>query len=191
MRELLKELDEDSHYKKMMRGFALLGLFCGIRPQEFRKKVTFKGREQERFLTWGDVDLKKKVLTVSKQLSKTKNARKVPLPEAAVNWLLRWFGDDFPAKDKAVVPTWHSEKYSNLKAELSVTLTHDILRHTYGTYRTSLVGASKASTEMGNSAGVVLAHYAEAVDEQDAEDFFKLSPEKVLPSNIGNIKKTG
>lgn len=192
VRELLLELDSgDTTPISDMRCFVVLGLFSGIRPQEFRKKVTYKGKEHLHFLKWEDVDMKKKVVTISKHLSKTKKTRKIPLPDAAVEWLLRWVDDSFPAKDKAVVPEWHSEKYSRLKKASSITFTHDVLRHTFGTYRVALVGASKAATEMGNSGGVVLSHYAEAVDESEAKEYFNLTPEEASLPNTENIKKSG
>ena len=68
-------------------------------------------------------------------------------------------------------------------------MSHDVLRHTFGTYRTAQVGASKTATEMGNSGPIVIAHYAEAVDAKDAEVFFSLSPEKVFDDNkVINMK---
>ena len=193
VQDLLIELDsENSTTIKDMRCFVLLALFCGVRPQEFRKLVTYKGKEHEHILIWGDVDIKKGVLTISKHLSKVKKSRKVPIPQAATAWLLRWFDDGaFPAKNEPIVPDWHSEKYSRLKKASALPFTHDVLRHTYGTYRVALVGASKASTEMGNGAGVILKHYAEAVDESEAKAFFESNPTQVLTEKVVNFQKNG
>ena len=167
-------------------------MFCGVRSAEFRKEVNEGGELKTYFLRWRDVDLEKQVLTIPSELAKKGKIRKIHFSNEVKSWLLRWFKDGiFPAKTKSLVPELHAEKYSRVRKLLTVELKPNVLRHTYASYRVALVGASKAATELGNSAGVVLEYYAEAVDEQEANEFFNLSPEKVLSEKVVEMKKSG
>lgn len=184
--KLLKNLDAlpDLNF----RAYVIISLFCGVRSAEFRKYITQEGERSETYLTWGDIDLKNKSILISAPLSKCKIRRAIPIPHVLIKWLERWIKQvndaSLHTNSTPIVPIRHAHGYAAYKNDnkLTKTLTPNCLRHSYGTYRTAQVGASKTATEMGNSETVVTRYYANAVPESRANDFFALTPDVVFDS---------
>src|SRR6266404_5752873 len=138
-----------------------LALFAGIRPEEADK------------LAWESVDLARGVVTVDALTAKVRNRRIVHLKPAAIAWLR--LGGDLPLprvtrrrcirklRDVLGWPHWKK----------------DVLRHSAASYwLASDPDAGKIAMELGNSAGVLLKHYKEIVSDEEAAQFWTLTPRK-------------
>ena len=149
-----------------------LSLFCGLRSAEAAR------------LTWGNVDLEQMHVEVRAGTAKTASRRLVPLPAAAVEWLLPLRGD---TKERV-----YSEHESGLPKRVSeaakaagIRRVQNGARHSFVTFRVALTGdVSRVALEAGNSAGVIHANYKGLATKGDAERFFNIRPAEspnVLP----------
>lgn len=135
-----------------------LCLFCGIRPSECQR------------LTWSDINLEKKFVSVSAAASKVRQRRIVPIPDRAVKIL-----EAFPIKIGLVAPSLSTIRRSR-KRLLEITggkWNSDLLRHTaisYALARHEDLG--KVSTWMGNSPTIIKRHYDGMASKEDSDRFY-------------------
>jgi len=178
---LLKQLDES--FKIEPAGFVLLSLFAGIRPMEFRKRITHEGKRKTVMLTWED--LLDDSIRISSELSKTGTPRLVPINDTLKKWL-KWLrkknggtltGPIVNGRFNFTWADWKNEHAPDLPWSAK-----DILRHSYGTYRVSQAKeVGKIALEMGNSEAIVKKHYWDALrSSKEAEQFWSLAPPKKM-----------
>lgn len=153
------------------RGYLVLGLFCGIRPDELQR------------LGWESVDLARGIVTIDAATSKVRRRRIVPIAARAVR-LLR--GDcDEDSQAVAVLgnrahmvwpgsPATLRRRKRALARHLGFTdWPSDLLRHTAASYLMARDGdAGRVANWLGNSPSVLLTRYRELVAPEDSERFW-------------------
>ena len=176
-RFLLNKLD--TSFQIEPAGFVLLSIFAGVRPMEFRKRITQDGKRKTVMLYWED--LLDDSIRISSELSKTGTPRLIPINPTLKKWL-EWLQEKNGGKLKGPVVNgrfnftwadWKNEHASELPWSAK-----DILRHSYGTYRVSQAKeVGKIALEMGNSEAVVKKHYWDALrSSKEAAKFWSLNP---------------
>lgn len=179
------------HYEPDILAHIVIILFAGLRPHEFMKKTKPKVRGGKGvagkliFLKWENVDASSGIL-VSKSLSKMSKRRLVPISDTLNKWI------DFIRQEEGVLegPIIRSSGfYQRFKKWKKKHLPKgfppiekDIMRHSYGTYRTILIrSVGEVAIEMGNSEQTIRGHYLDAGrTPAEAVTYFGLTPEVVL-----------
>jgi len=142
----------------------VLGLFCGIRPEELTK------------LTWADVDLKAGTVRVDAAASKVRRRRIVGMHKTAIAWLKACRPDKGGRPIVSSVTTLRRHR-RKLRDALKLEWEQDLLRHTAASYLLALhKDPNKVATMLGNSARILEQHYKELVTAKDCEAFWNLSP---------------
>lgn len=151
-------LDTTRQHAPEWMAFLVLGLFCGIRPEEIDR------------LEWANV--REDTVAVSVEASKTHQARYVALRPAAKAWLeeARRLGGKLPPANRAKLMR-RVRKLSGIRWG------HDVLRNTFCTYSTPIWGTVETAASAGHSEQVLKAHYLEAAPKTQAESFWKIRPE--------------
>lgn len=176
---ILSKLEEN--FDTEIATFVVVSLFGGVRPLEFRKKITKHGKQVPVALDWESIDITKGEVAISEDLSKTNLYRTVQ-NETLQTWL-QWIEEKSTEKLTGEVfgylfrykwQDWRKEHVPNLE------FSPDILRHTFGTYRLkTLQSAGSVALEMGNSESIVIRHYLDARRPlEDAEMFWSFMPNK-------------
>lgn len=146
-----------------MLAYLALAIFSGVRPEEMET------------LAWGAVDLSALHVIVSAEASKVSRRRICPISPNAAKWLEA-------AKAKgAYLPVSQSSRkrlVKDLRGQLGFQeWPQDVLRHTAASYMLAKVqDAGKVALWLGNSQKILLTHYAELVNKQDAQLFWELTP---------------
>ena len=137
----------------------VLALFAGVRPEELDR------------LTWQDVDLAAKRVTISAAASKVHRRRVTPLEPAAVAWLK--FGGDLP------IPHVSRRRYvRRMRSRLGLAAwPQDALRHTAASMMLAREqDAGKVALWLGNSPKILLSHYHQIVSGDECRKFWELEP---------------
>ena len=141
------------------RAYLVLGLFCGIRPDELLR------------LTWAAVDLGRGLVTIDAATSKVRRRRIVPIAPRAlalmspksVSGTSVWGGS----------PITLRRRRRALAIHLGIEWQADLLRHTAASYLMARdKDAGKVADMLGNSPGVLLTRYRELVSPEDAARFW-------------------
>ena len=84
-----------------------------------------------------------------------------------------------PAKSPS--RTNHGEKtvWELIRETCGIERRDNALRHSYASYRSAIVGYNLTAEEIGNDPSVTKKHYRDIVAEEEAEEWFHLTPEKV------------
>jgi integrase len=140
--------------------FLVLGGFAGIRSEETKR------------LTWHDIDLARRRITVSKHKAKTRSRRAVPIAPNLEQWLAQLRHAALPISQRLI------NSVTDMAKRLGVGWPDNCLRHSYGSYRLELTqDLARVSLEMGNSPQKIITNYRELVAEQDANRWFAIAPE--------------
>ena len=155
--------------------FIALGGFAGLRSIEILR------------LEWRDVWFDKGFIEVGKQKSKTATRRLAPICPALEKWL-----KPYTKKDGLVIPNVSNEAHftrqfhaakktlNDEKGKPRVELIHNGLRHSFCSYRMAETkSAAQVALEAGNSPKMLFEHYRELVTEQEAKEWFSMTPEIV------------
>lgn len=146
--------------------YIVLGLFCGLRPEEASQ------------LQWSDIRLDSGTIIVQATTSKRRSRRIVTLHKTAIEWL-RWCGDK-----RSFEPVFSGSK-STLRREKRRLATilgfktwpQDILRHTAASHLlTHYQSAEKTALELGNSSRILFKHYRELVTAKESSEFWSILP---------------
>lgn len=189
-----------THYEPDILAHIAIILFSGIRPHEFTKKLKpkVKGGKavagKQIFLKWENVDASRGIL-VSEALSKMSRRRLVPISDTLNKWI------DFIRQREGVLegPIIRSsgfyQRFKKWKKKCLPKglppIQKDIMRHSYGTYRTIVVrSAGEVAIEMGNSEQTIRDHYLDAGrPPAEAATYFGLTPEVVQRRGRGKDLK--
>ncbi len=158
----------------------IFGGFCGLRSAEILR------------LDWRDVNLKRRFVEVRADNAKTAQRRLVPICDAAVAWL------SDRAKDSGQVVTRNGDHavYYDLTAavnrvrhaagnKIKFRWKRNGLRHSFCSYRLAIThDAAKTSLEAGNSPQMIFRHYRELTTEDEAKEWFGVSPPKAADNVI-------
>lgn len=140
--------------------------FAGLRPSEAAR------------LDWSEVG--QDHIRLPGKKSKTGHSRQIPIQENLKSWLALW------RKDGGLVCPDVSLEHVNtaIRRVSGVRLSHDAMRHGYGTHRQRVIkNLGQVAEEMGNSFAICRRHYVNAFcTEAEANEWFS-----VVPANPGNI----
>lgn len=168
-----------------LMGYLVLGLFCGIRPDEMRDAQ--KGR-----MGWEQVSLEDGTAVVLAGKSKTRRRRVVEIPENGVEWL------GLMDRARPFIPVNFDRRWKGLRAECGwatpvarkgmagvVPLKgswskwpHDVLRHTAASMHYAFFqNEGKTKAMLGHADNDVLfTNYRALVTQAEAARFYELRP---------------
>jgi integrase len=163
-----------------------IGAFAGLRSAEIER------------LTWADVDLAGKHITVGAGAAKTASRRVVPISDNLASWLTPyadrkgnvWKGghDEFyeAQAETAAATEVKPDAEKGIKGTKALAWKANALRHSFASYRFAQTGdAGRVAGECGNSASVIHRHYRELVKPADAVAWFAVKPES--PANVTSL----
>ena len=147
--------------------YVCLGLFAGLRPTELAR------------LDWSSVKVEVNTLTIDGEIAKGRSRRNVTIEPVLKEWLER-----FPGCRGAVVENY-GFRYKREKLVKKAGIDRwiqDGLRHSFATYHFARFGDSvRTSREMGHRGTDIFHNYYKAlVSLGEAEEFWNLTPQKVL-----------
>jgi len=136
--------------------YALL-LFTGIRPEGEMAKLA---KNESRY-----IDLKRGVIHIEPEVSKTNQYRQIPIRENLRQWLEAFRGPIIPRNFDRLVKRFRKH----------CRLTHDVARHTFISHHVSAFkSVGEASLEAGNSEFVVKKHYLNLATATEGEAFWRI-----------------
>ena len=140
--------------------FIALGAFAGLRAAEITR------------IEWSAIDLERRYITIRAGQAKTASRRIVPVSDNLREWLLPHVGEGL------VVPSAEIyRKVTALARRLGIAWPHNVLRHSFISYRIAKVkNANEVALEAGNSPAVIFKHYRELATEEQADAWFAIRP---------------
>ena len=141
--------------------FALC-LFAGIRPSVPGGEITRLKPE--------DVNLETGLISISAEVSKVREPRKVAIHPNLVAWLRA-----YPLKKFRIIVPNGQQRRSRIAQEHG--LTHDVLRHSFISFFVAKYRSiGEAAIQAGNSEGIIRRHYLDLKSPEEAEQFFSILP---------------
>ena len=169
---LLTEALDAKRYPMILSYLVFAG-FCGIRPEEIEK------------LTWDNVNLEERFVTIPSGIAKGRQIRNVEIPDCAVEWLLR-----VPNRSGPLSDTYHKRRWPFARLRNVVGIAkwpHDALRHSAGSYHYARhENAAKTIAMLGHTDDKMLfRHYRSLTTKKDASAFFEIRPNPITTSQQG------
>jgi integrase len=175
-RLLNESLDSKSY--PMILGYLVFAGFCGIRPEEIEK------------LTWDNVNLEERFVTIPRGVAKGRQIRNVDIPDCAIEWLLR-----IPKRTGPLSQTYHKRRwpFGRLRKAAGIkNWPHDALRHSAGSYHYALhENAAKTIAMLGHTDDKMLfRHYRSLTTKATAKRFYEILPTKNLTTTTSVVMKS-
>jgi len=164
IKQTLKLMRDVEGYRDgaMTRYFAL-ALFAGLRtgPEgELHKLARHPDRDKL-------IDLKRGVIHIPAEISKTRSKRQIVIRENLRHWLEN--------SDLEILPTGHDRMIRELRKRHG--LSHDQLRHSFFSYHIAAFrSVGDASLEGGNTESVVKKHYLNLATQREGLAFWRIAP---------------
>jgi integrase len=137
-----------------------IGGFAGMRKAEMDR------------LDWNAVDLERKMIEVRAGQAKTASRRIIPVSDNLVAWLT-----PLPREGKIVKDVDFHRQITALAEALKVGWPHNVLRHSFISYRIATVkSADQVALEAGNSPNVIFSNYRELTTEEQSDIWFGILP---------------
>jgi integrase len=162
--------------------YIALATFCAIRPDELAR------------LSWGQIDLEERQVTITASAAKKRGRRVVDIPENCVAWLARhakkkpairgtnwrkdfdWVRARIGFGNPKRMPQGRGGKNKDRWRDLKP-WTQDVLRHTGISCHYRLhENEGKTAAWAGNSPDMIHAHYRALVSAKEAKAFFEIIP---------------
>jgi integrase len=138
-----------------------LAAFTGIRSAELLR------------LEWSEINLEKGHIEVKARKAKTATRRLIPIHPNLAKWLALYRG----GKGKLFQSRRTVDSAIKFAKRLSIPWKANCLRHSYATYRLSVVpDAGRIALEMGNSPAKLFTNYRELDRENHAPEWFAIEP---------------
>ena len=164
-RELMEHA-EDYEGGQWVPYFALC-LFAGIRPSVPHGEITKLKPEA--------VDLDAGVISISAEVSKVREPRKVAIQPNLAAWLRAYPLEKFP-----LVVTNFYRRRARIGKEF--VLTHDVMRHSFiSMFVAKFRSIGEAAIQAGNSEGIIRRHYLDLKSAEEAEDYWSIVPQRATP----------
>jgi integrase len=139
-----------------------LCLFAGIRPGVPSGEI-HKLRPEA-------ISLEKGVISISAEVSKVREPRKVTIQPNLAAWLRAYPLERFPI----VVGNFQKRRAKFAKR---FGLTHDVLRHTFiSMFVANFRSVGEAALQAGNSESIIRRHYLDLKTKEEAEQFWNIMP---------------
>ncbi|MGD1084231.1 MAG: site-specific integrase [Verrucomicrobiota bacterium] len=167
----------EAHKGGVCMPYVALGLFCAIRPTELAR------------LSWNEIDLKAKTVTIGAKLAKMRQRRIVEIPKNAVQFLKAHVLAKTAIKGKNARRDFDAVKaaagYGGRaagKPELKP-WTADVMRHTgISNHLAEHQHEGKTAAWAGNSPDVIQRHYKGLVNKNDTKAFWAIVPASAKPA---------
>ncbi len=138
----------------------VLGGFCGMRRAEI-------GR-----LVGSQVDLDRKIIMLSSEVTKTRRRRVIHIPDNAVEWLKAFW-----PSDGLFIPAQMARRRGLLCKAVGVRIPKNALRHSYVSYAVELTrDAAHVAEQCGHSLTVLQNSYKNIATPDDAARWFSIVP---------------
>lgn len=179
---IFKEIDEP------FRAWAVLGAFAGMRPEEISPSPTKK--KHKRGLHCEEIDWRFRVIRIPAEVSKVNRPRIIPMNDALIAGL-KWAGIEAGMTGPTTIG---NPSQTRTLSRLGKTLfdgqwPKDALRHSFGSYRNSLIrNLDQVAEEMGTSVTMLHRHYHNPQPEQFGHEWFSIRP--VNPPNCSEFDPT-
>ncbi len=150
-----------------MLPYLVLGMFCGLRPEELKR------------LPVSCVRLEESIVDIPASVSKTRDRRIVELAPNALAWLLA-ARDRFGGAEHFI--TYRSRRRALAEAA-GVEWSSDVMRHSFASYHIELhQSADRTALQLGHqgSTKMLFRHYKATVTKQEAAEFWALRPPAVI-----------
>ncbi len=167
------------------RASIVLQAFCGFRPEEVAPpKKKGMSKKDKRGIRREEIDWQFNTINVPEEVSKVPFPRKVPLLPAAREWL-EWAG--VRAGQTGPICEENMSEAEETKHLGEVVFgdgwPQDALRHSYGSYRNSIVRAlAQVAEEMGTSESMLRKHYHNPRNKEEGEAWFGMRPSDLVRS---------
>ena len=149
--KFLTNADEDA------RPVLAIGLFAGLRMSEILA------------LTWEEVDLCERTITVQGRKAKTRQRRVVTISDNLCGWLALT-----PTREQTG-PIWKQGFLGWDNRRLTLDVPRNALRHSFGSYHYALhKNENLTAAEMGNSPSTIFRHYRAVVTPLAAKAYWQL-----------------
>jgi len=163
--ELMEHM-EDYEGGRWVPYFALC-LFAGIRPSVPDGEITKLKPEA--------VDLDAGVISVSAEVSKVREPRKVVIQPNLAAWLRTYPLERFP-----LAITNFYRRRARIGKELFSP--NDVMRHSFiSMFVAKFRSIGEAAIQAGNSEGIIRRHYLDLKSAQEAEDYWSIFPKRATP----------
>jgi integrase len=147
--------------KPLYQLYFALAAFTGIRSAELLR------------LEWSEMNFEKGHIEVKARKAKTATRRLVPIQPNLAKWLEPYRG----SKGKLFQSRRTVDSAIKFAKRLGIPWKANCLRHSYATYRLSMVpDAGRIALEMGNSAAKLFTNYRELDRHNHAPDWFAIEP---------------
>ncbi len=138
-----------------------IAAFCGLRRGEVHAQ------------RWEQIDLAARRLEVTAAKEGTPAQRHVPIPRAAVSWLMLC-----PERTGDVCSNLAIDRIRDIGREAGFELPENCFRHSFITYRATLTqNVPQTAEESGNSPAIIRKHYKRLMLKTTARDWFAISPD--------------
>jgi integrase len=171
---------------------AVVAGFCGLRRSEVHAQ------------TWSDVNLERGFLRVTKAKRNTPAKRLVPIPPAAIEWLMLCDrsktykppgGRHLTKAQRAdrqpldlIGPPWSVDRIRKHAREVGIETPDNAFRHAFISHRVAQTGSvDETSLEAGNSPAIVHRHYRELVSKQEGAAWFEITPALAQSMNARKV----
>jgi integrase len=140
--------------------YLALCLLAGLRP------MGEMGR-----LDWKDINLKRKEIFISDEVSKTGDERYVDIHDNLLKWLT-------PHQKSAGAIFFSRRKFNRIRTKTEIHWEANCMRHSFGSYHLAMFdNAGKTALQMGHrDIGTLFEYYRRAVRKEDAEKYWDISP---------------
>ncbi len=139
-----------------------LAFFAGIRPEGEMMKLS---KDEGRY-----IDLKRGVIHIQPEVSKTGQYRQIPIRPNLAKWLKAYPGP--------ILPKNHDRLLKGFRQQCQ--LGHDIARHTFISHHVAAFkSVGEASLEAGNSEFIVRKHYLNLLTETEGADYWEITPDEI------------
>ncbi len=149
-----------------------IGLFAGLRTAEIER------------LDWREIDFKRGFIEVTAENAKSAQRRLVTMTPNLREWLQPFAQFSGPVR---LSEQRHKTRFEiALKGAGMDTWPSNAARHSFASYHLALhQDAAKTALQLGHTNTTVLfQHYRELARPEEAESYFKISPDTVAPANV-------
>ena len=148
--------------------FALC-LFAGIRPGVPNGEITRLKPE--------DVNLETDIISISSEVSKVREPRKITIHPNLAAWLRA-----YPLDEIRLIPADGHKRRHRISQRFG--LAHDVLRRTFiSMFVAKYRSIGEAAIQAGNSESIIRRHYLDLKSTTEAEEFFSILPKRAATAS--------
>lgn len=139
--------------------------FSGVRTEEMVR------------MDWSAVNFETKHITLSAEITKTKQRRLIPMSDNLVAWLAPFQGKTGRISARWVTPQTLVQAFDRFGKQHGIHVGANKFRNSYITYRVAVThDIQRVSLESGNSPQVIQREYLELATESDGKRWFQIMP---------------